>query len=84
MNTEITPLHAVSNPVGIGEVTFLDQAMSSVEIAGLTGKRHTDVVVDIKNVLNQAGIEGAENSAPFKMPSGQTTTVYNLPRHGWL
>ena len=54
--------------------------MSSLEIAGLTGKQHKNVIVDIENVLRQAGIEGAKFSAPFKMPSGQTAKVYNLPR----
>ena len=54
--------------------------MSSLEIAGRTCKQHKNVIVDIENVLRQAGIEGAKFSAPFKMPSGQTAKVYNLPR----
>jgi len=57
-----------------------EKTMSSLEIAELTGKEHRNVVADIKNVLEQAGIKGADFLAPFKMESGQSTTVYNLPK----
>jgi anti-repressor protein len=65
----------------LAKVTGLDnQTMSSLEIAELTGKAHSDVVYDIKRILLEVGIEGGDFSAPCKMPSGQNTTVYNLPK----
>lgn len=54
--------------------------MSSLEIAGLTDKEHRNVVADIKRILDDAEIEGAGFLAPYKMPSGQATNIYNLPR----
>ena len=53
--------------------------MSSLEIASITGKEHRNVLADIRKMLDELGIEGAGLSAPFKMPSGQNTIVYNLP-----
>lgn len=54
--------------------------MSSLQIAEVTGKLHKDVLRDIRNTLAQAEIEGAHFCAPLKTPSGQTASVYNLPR----
>ena len=54
--------------------------MSSLEIAELTGKTHRNVVRDIQKMLSELGIEGAQISAPFKMPSGQNTNIFNLPK----
>lgn len=54
--------------------------MSSLEIAKLTGKDHKHVLADIRAMLEGLEIEGAEFSAPHKMPSGQNTTLYNLPK----
>jgi phage regulator Rha-like protein len=56
------------------------QTMSSLEIADLTGKRHEDVLRDIRKTMNDAEIEATHFCVPYKMPSGQTSTVYNLPR----
>jgi phage antirepressor YoqD-like protein len=56
------------------------QTMSSREIAELTGKRHDHVLADIRKTLEEAGIEATEFSGALKMSSGQTATVYNLPR----
>lgn len=56
------------------------QTMSSLEIAKLTGKEHKNVLADIRRVLVEAEIEDAKFLAPYKMNSGQTATVYNLPR----
>ena len=41
------------------------QTMSSLDISGLTGKKHTDVTSDIKRILYEAGIEAALFSAPY-------------------
>jgi len=58
-------------------VTLSDtQKMSSLEIAELCGKRHNDVTRDIRKILKEAGIEGAQFCAPWKLPSGQTSTIY--------
>jgi phage regulator Rha-like protein len=60
--------------------TITQQTMSSLEIAKLTDKEHRNVLADIRRILDEAGIEGASFLASYKMPSGQVTTVYNLPR----
>lgn len=54
--------------------------MSSLDMAAITGKRHQDVIRDIENILDQAGIEAAQFCAPLKMPSGQVSKVFILPR----
>ncbi len=54
--------------------------MSSLEIAELTTKEHRNLLADIRNMLTALKIEDAKFSAPFKMPSGQNTTVYRLPK----
>jgi len=41
----------------------LKQTMSSLEIAGLTGKRHSDVLETIRNVFSEGGILAAEFTA---------------------
>jgi len=66
----------------MNQLLMIDKAptMSSLEVAELTGKRHQDVIRDIRNVLEQAEIEAAQFCAPCKLPSGQTSQVYNLPR----
>jgi phage antirepressor YoqD-like protein len=56
------------------------KTMSSLEIAKLTGKRHEDVLRDIRKTLDDAEIEATHFCVPYKMPSGQTATVYNLPK----
>jgi anti-repressor protein len=57
-----------------------DLTMTSLEIAKLTEKEHRNVLADIRRILEDAEIEGANFLAPFKMPSGQVTNVYSLPR----
>jgi phage antirepressor YoqD-like protein len=54
--------------------------MSSLDIAEITGKEHKNVLADIRRILEDAEIKGAEFLAPFKMASGQVASVYNLPR----
>lgn len=64
------------------EITTTNHAptMSSLQIAEITGKEHKNVLADIRRIFAEAGIEDANFLAPHKMPSGQKTTVYNLPR----
>ena len=54
--------------------------MSSLEIAKLTGKRHDHVLADIRAMLEGLEIEATEFSGAYKMPSGQNTTLYSLPK----
>ena len=54
--------------------------MSSLQIAEITGKRHDNVTGDIKRILTEAGIEAPRFQGALKLPSGQTTLIYNLPR----
>lgn len=54
--------------------------MSSLEIAELTGKQHKHILADIRNMMEQLGVEAAEFSAPYRMPSGQTARVFSLPK----
>ena len=54
--------------------------MSSLEISKLTGKRHDHVLADIRAMLEGLEIEATEFSGAYKMPSGQNTILYNLPK----
>lgn len=54
--------------------------MSSLEIADLTGKRHNDVLRDIRSTLEQAGIDAAQFCAASKYNNNNTRTIYRLPR----
>jgi hypothetical protein len=59
--------------------------MSSLEIAKLTGKQHFNVLRDIRNTLEQAGIpainfEGSEFRTTPTGGKGLPFTIYNLPR----
>ena len=58
--------------------------MSSLEIAELTGKRHDNVLADIRNMLAELAIEATEFSGALKMPSGQKSKVYKLPKRECL
>lgn len=66
------------------ELVAIPKTMSSLEIAELTTKEHRNVVVDILKMLDDLGSQGADFSAPYKMPSGQSTTIYNLPKRECL
>ena len=55
--------------------------MSSLAIAELTGKEHRNVLADIRKMFDELEIEAAEFSAAYKMPSGQNTILFNLPKH---
>ena len=54
--------------------------MSSREIAELTGKQHKNVLMDIRNMLNQLEIQSAKFSADYKDGKGRTYQCYNLPK----
>ena len=54
--------------------------MSSLEIAELTGKQHKNVLVDIRNMLNQLEIQSAQFSAQYKDSTGRSLVMFNLPK----
>ena len=54
--------------------------MSSLEIAELTGKQHKNVLMDIRNMLNQLEIQSAKFTADYKDSKGRTYQCYNLPK----
>ena len=66
------------------QLTNLVVSMTSLEIAEMTGKRHTDVVYDINLMFTVLNLQCADFSASIKMQSGQKSTVYTLPKRETL
>lgn len=65
-------------------VINLDQlvSMTSVEIAELTGKRHDNVIRDIRNMVEELNVlktEGVDEEA-YKDAKGESRTMYRLDR----
>jgi Rha family phage regulatory protein len=58
--------------------------MSSLEIAELTGKQHKNVLMDIRNMLNQLEIQSAIFTADYKDSKGRMYPCYNLPKRETL
>lgn len=58
--------------------------MSSREIAELTGKRHDNVMADIRNMCESLNIQSAEFSADYKDDKGRTYPCFNLPKRETL
>ena len=56
------------------------KTMSSLEIAELTGKDHRNVMRDIRNMLNQLGINSAQFGAQYKDSTGRSLPMFNLPK----
>ena len=54
--------------------------MSSREIAELTGKRHADVKRDIRNMLNELGLDASSFAHIYKDASGRDQDEFNLPK----
>ena len=54
--------------------------MSSVEIANLTGKNHSDVLRDIRNTLEQAGIGESRFASTYLDAQGKDRPCYKLPK----
>lgn len=54
--------------------------MSSREIAELTGKRHSDVIRDIENVLSQAEIDERKFASSYKDSNNKLQKEYQLPK----
>ena len=54
--------------------------MSSREIAELTGKQHKNVLVDIRKMMDDLGINSAEFTAQYKDSIGRSLVMFNLPK----
>jgi phage regulator Rha-like protein len=55
--------------------------MSSLEIAGLTGKRHLHVLRDIRKMLKELGVEETRFGSFYIGGQGKQERCFNLPRH---
>ena len=55
-------------------------AMSSVEIAELTGKRHDHVIRDAELMLNELELDAPKFGAVYQGGNGQARKCYNLPK----
>lgn len=58
--------------------------MSSLEIAGLTGKRHHHVLRDIRNMLHALGEGETKFGSTYLDPQGKPHPVFNLPKRETL
>lgn len=58
--------------------------MSTIEIAELTGKRHNDVMRDVRNMLEQLNVDAAQFCAPQTYGNNNTREVYNLDKEHTL
>lgn len=56
-----------------------EATMSSLEIAGLTNKRHADVLRDIKVMFDQLDIDSTQFCAEYKDKTGGNLPCFNLP-----
>ena len=56
------------------------RTMSSREIAELTGKRHDNVMIDIRKMLSELGFDSPEFSGQYKDSIGRTLPCFNLPK----
>lgn len=59
-------------------------SMSSLEIAELTGKRHDNVLVDIRAMLESLNIQSPEFSGDYKDQKGRVYSCFNLPKRETL
>ena len=58
--------------------------MSSREIAELCGKRHDNVMTDIRNMLELLKIQSPEFLGDYKDDKGRTYPCFNLPKRETL
>jgi phage regulator Rha-like protein len=60
------------------------QTMSSREIAELTGKRHDNVMADIKKMLIELDLHSPEFSGQYHDSTGRLLPCFNLPKRETL
>lgn len=60
------------------------QTMSTLEIADLTGKRHDNVMVDVRNMLFQLGKEDLTFQGCYRGGNGKDLPCYRLPQRECL
>lgn len=58
--------------------------MTSREIAELTGKRHDHVMVDIRIMLENLGLDAPAFSGTYKTAQGNEYQLFNLPKRETL
>jgi hypothetical protein len=66
------------------DITTMPLTMSSLEISGLTGKRHTHVLRDARKMLIELGVEPAQFWAGYKDAKGEVRESFNLPKRECL
>lgn len=62
------------------DLTVTISTMSSREIAELCGKRHDNVMTDIRNMLELLKIQSPEFLGDYKDDKGRTYPCFNLPK----
>jgi len=77
INSERQPVVSIKN----GEVLA-----DSRDVAGFFAKRHTDVLRDIRNLIDKEPDLGRRNFASFKITdfTGETTSHYEMDRRGFM
>ena len=58
----------------------MTMTMTSREIADLTGKRHDNVMADIRKMLSELGLSSPDFSGEYKDSTGRTLPCFNLPK----
>ena len=60
------------------------QTMTSREIAELTGKRHDNVMADIRKMLSELGLDATDFSGTYRTDRGNEYECFNLPKRETL
>lgn len=64
--------------------TSMPLTMSSLEIAGLTGKRHLHVLRDVRKMLAELGEEETKFGSSYIGAHGKAEPCFNLPKRETL
>ncbi|WP_424362957.1 Rha family transcriptional regulator [Methylocystis parvus] len=68
----------------MNELSTIPLTMSTLEIAGLCGKLHKNVLADARKMLSELEIQRAEFSARYIDAKGEAREVLNLPKRETL
>ena len=71
----------MTNSIALLATQSSDMTMSSLEIAALTGKRHDNVLADVRKMLEELEIPTPEFSGVYKADNKQTYECFNLPKN---